>query len=68
MLHLHGLEALRAALAMVQHYGSYALKRALSQIDELRSAEDVIGATTWALIADNIIELIRERRHDEPLN
>ena len=68
MLHLHDLEALRAALAMVQHCGPYALKRALSQIDELRSAGDVIGATTWALIADNIIELVRERRHDEPLN
>ena len=68
MLHLHNLEALRAALTMVQHYGPYALKRALAQIDELRSAGDVIGATAWALIADNIIELIRERRHDEPLN
>ena len=68
MLHLHDLEALRAALVMVQHCGPRALKRALFQIDELRSAGDVIGATTWALIADNIIELIRERRRDEPLN
>ena len=68
VLHLHDLEALRAALTMVEHYGPYALKRALAQIDELRSAGDVIGATTWALIADNIIELIRERRHEEPLN
>ena len=68
MLHLHDLEALRAALTMVQRYGPYALKRALAQIDELRNAGDVIRATTWALIADNIIELIRERRHEEPLN
>ena len=68
MPHPHDLAALRAALAMVQHYGPHALKRALAQIDELRSAGDVIGATTWALIADNIIELVRERRHDEPLN
>ena len=66
MLHLHDLEALRAALAMVQHYGPYALKRALVQIDELRSAGDVIGATTWALIADNIIELIREGNMTTP--
>jgi hypothetical protein len=68
VLHLNDLEALRAALAMVQHYGPHALQRALAQIDELRKTGDVIGATTWALIADNIIELIRERRHDELLN
>ena len=68
VLHLNDLEALRAALAMVQHYGPHALQRALAQIDELRKTGDVIDATTWALIADNIIELVRERRHDEPLN
>jgi hypothetical protein len=68
VLHLNDLEALRAALAMVQHYGPHALQRALAQIDELGKTGDVIGATTWALIADNIIELIRERRHDELLN
>ena len=68
MLHVHDIEALRAALAMVQHYGPHALQRALAQIDELRKTGDVIGATTWAFIADAIIELTRDRRHDEPIN
>jgi hypothetical protein len=53
---------------MVQHFGPHALRRALSKIDELRAVGDLIGATTWALIADAIIELTRHRRDDEPLN
>ena len=68
MLHVHDIEAWRAALAMVQHFGPHALQRALAQIDELRKAGDMIGTTTWALIADAIIELTRGRRDDEPLN
>jgi hypothetical protein len=68
MLHVHDIEAWRAALAMVQHYGPHALLRALAQIDELRKTGDVIGVTAWALISDAIIELTRDRRHDEPLN
>ncbi len=66
--HLHDIDAWRAALAMVQHYGPHALQRALAQIDHLRKAGDVIGATTWALIADAVVELTRGRRNDEPLN
>ena len=68
MLHVNDIEAWRAALAMVQHFGPHALQRALAQIDELRKAEDMIGTTTWALIADAIVELTRGRRDDEPLN
>jgi hypothetical protein len=68
MLHMQDIEALRAALAMVQQYGPHALRQALTQIDELRKTGDVIGVTTWAFIADAIIELTRDRRHDEPLN
>ena len=68
MLHPHDTEAWRAALAMIQHFGPHALRRALTQIDELRKVGDVIGATTWAIIADAIIELTRHRRDDEPLN
>jgi hypothetical protein len=34
----------------------------------LRKVGDVIGAITWAIIADAIIELTRHRRDDEPLN
>ena len=68
MLHLHDIEAWRAGLAMVHHFGPHALQRALTRIDELRAVGDVIGAKTWALIADAIIELTRERGHDEPLN
>jgi len=68
MLHLHDIEAWRAASTMVQHFGPHALQRALTQIDKLRAIGDVIGAITWALIADAIIELTRRRRDDEPLN
>jgi hypothetical protein len=68
MLHPHDIEAWRAAWAMVEHFGPHALRRALTQIDELRMVGDVIGATTWAIIADAIIELSRQRRDDEPLN
>ena len=68
MLHPHDIEAWRAALATVQQFGPHALRRALTQIDELRKVGDVIGATTWAIIADAIIELSRHRRDDEPLN
>jgi hypothetical protein len=53
---------------MVHHFGPHALQRALTRIDELRAVGDVIGAMTWAVIADAIIELTRERGHDEPLN
>jgi hypothetical protein len=34
----------------------------------LRKSGDEIGATTWALIAEAIMELTRDRRHNEPLN
>ena len=68
MLHLHDIDAWRAALGMVQHYGPHALQRALARIDGLRKSGDEIGATTWALIAEAVMELTRDRRHDEPLN
>ena len=55
-------------LAIVHHLDAHALRRALTRIDELRAVGDVIGVKTWALIADVIIELTREREHDEPLN
>jgi hypothetical protein len=51
-----------------RHFGPHALHRALGQINRLRMVGDTIGAITWALIADAIIELTRDRRHDEPLN
>ena len=68
MLQPHDIEAWRGALAMIQHFGPQALRRALTQIDDLRKVGDVIGAITWAIIADAIIELTRHRRDDEPLN
>ena len=68
MLQPHDIEAWRAALAMIQHFGPQALRRTLTQIDDLRKVGDVIGAITWAIIADAIIELTRHRRDDEPLN
>jgi hypothetical protein len=68
MLHPHDIEAWRAALTMVHHFGPYALRRALAKIDELRAAGDIVGAVTWAIIADTIIELSRNRWDDEPLN
>ncbi len=64
----YDIEAWRAALAMIRHYGPHALPRALARIDELRESEDVIGTATWALIAGAIMELTRERRESEPLN
>jgi hypothetical protein len=68
MAHFHDMEAWRAALAMVHHFGPQALRRALGRIDQLRMVGDTIGTVTWALIADAIIELTRDRRDDEPLN
>ena len=68
MLQPHDIEAWRAALAMIQHFGPQALRRALTQIDDLRKVGDVIGAITWAIIADAIIEVSRHRRDEEPLN
>ena len=52
MVHPHDIEVWRAALAMIQHFGPQALRRALTQIDELRKVGDVIGTATWAIIAD----------------
>ena len=68
MLHMHDIDAWRAALGMIQQYGPHALQRALAHIDNLRKAGDVIGVVAWALIADAIAELSRARRNDEPLN
>ena len=68
MLHLHDVEAWRVGFTMVHHFGPHALRRALMQIDEFRAVGDLIGARTWALIADVIIELTREPEHNEPLN
>ena len=68
MHHLHDIEAWRAGFMMVHHFGPHALRRALARIDEYRAVGDVIGAKTWALIADVIIELTREREHNGPLN
>ena len=68
MLHLHDIDAWRAALGMVQHHGPHALRQALAHIDGLRKSGDEIGATTWAIIAYAIIELTRDRRHDESVN
>ena len=68
MLHLHNIDALRAALTLIPQYGPHALQRALAQIDHLREARDVMGATLWATIADAIVEVTRGRRDGEPLN
>ena len=68
MLHMHDIDAWRAAQGMIQHYGPHAPQRAPAHIDKLGKAGDVIGATAWAIIADAIMELTRDRRHDEPLN
>ena len=68
MPHPHDIEAWRGALAMLHHFGPYALRRALAQLDQVRMVGDAIGAVTWALIADAIIEVTRDRRDDEPLN
>ena len=68
MAHVPDIEAWRAALAMLHHFGPHALRRALGRIDRLRMVGDTIGAVTWALIASAIIELTREPRYDEPLN
>jgi hypothetical protein len=68
MLHMHDIDAWRAALGMIQYYGPLALQRALAHIDNLRMAGDVIGVVAWARIADAVAELNRARRNDEPLN
>jgi hypothetical protein len=68
MLHLHDIDAWRAALGMIQHHRSHALQRTLAHADNLRKAGDVIGVIAWALIADAIAELSQGRRNDEPLN
>ena len=65
---MRDIETWRAALLMVQHYGPHALQQALVRIDDMRKVSDLIGATSWALIADAIIELTRKRRRHEPLN
>jgi hypothetical protein len=68
VLHLHDIDAWRAALRMIQHYGRHALRRALAHIYNLRKDGGAVGAMTWFLIAEAIMELTRDRRHDEPLN
>jgi hypothetical protein len=79
-MHVHDIDVLRAALAMIQHHGPYALQRALARpyalqralalahIDNFWKAEDMIGVFAWTFIADAIKELRRVRRNDEPLN
>jgi hypothetical protein len=65
---MHDIDAWRAALGMIQHYGPHALQRALVHIENFRKAGDVVGVMAWAVIADAIAELSRDRRNDEPLN
>ena len=67
-MHVHDIDVLRAALAMIQHHGPYALQRAMTHIDNFWKAEDMIGLFAWTFIADAIKELRRVRRNDEPLN
>jgi hypothetical protein len=43
-------------------------RRPVLHLRRLRPHGGLIGATTWALIADAIIELTRHRRDGEPLN
>ena len=68
MVHLADIDAWRAALVMVQHYGPHAAHRAHAHVDELRLAGDAIGVTVWGMIARAVDELIRDRRDGEPLN
>ena len=68
MLDLHDIEAWHAGVAMVHHYGPHALRRPSRELTRCGRSGSVIGAKTWALIADAIIALTRERAHDEPLN
>jgi hypothetical protein len=65
---MNDTDAWRAALGMVQHYGPHALQRAFDRIDGMKKSGDEIGATAWALIAEAIMELTRDRRHDESVN
>jgi hypothetical protein len=67
-MHVHDVDVLRAALAMIQHHGTNALQRSLAHIDNFRNAGDMIGVFAWTLIADAIEEVRRVRRNDEPLN
>ena len=68
VLPLHDIDAWRAALRMIQHYGRHALRRALAHIYNLRKDGDAVGTVTWFLMAEAIMEITRDRRHDEPLN
>jgi hypothetical protein len=68
MVHTHDVDAWRAALAMVQHYGPYALQRANAHLDDLRHAGDAVGVAVWAMIAAAIRDLTRDRQENEPLN
>jgi hypothetical protein len=68
MFHVHDIDAWRAAIAMVQHYGPHALERAHAHLDDLRRAGDAIGVAVWGMIVHAIAELTRDRRDGEPLN
>ena len=66
--HMHDIDPWHAALGMLQCYGPQALQRALARLDGLGKSGDQIGAATWALIADAIMELTRDQRHEESVN
>jgi hypothetical protein len=65
---MHDPDAWRAALAMVQQHGPYALQRAHAHLDELRRAGDSVGVAAWVMIAGAVRDLVRDRRGSDLLN
>jgi hypothetical protein len=67
-MHLHDIDAWRAALLMVQHYVSHALQRAVAHVAELQRAGDTVAAALVANAINAITEWSRGRRGSDPLN
>jgi hypothetical protein len=63
MFHMHDSDV---GAVVLDHPKRRALQRAVARIHGLRKSGDKIGATTWALITDTMMELTRDR-HDESL-
>jgi len=68
MAFMHDADAWRAALAMVQQHGPYALQRAHAHLDQLRRTGDFVGVAVWVMIAGAIGDLVRDRQGNDPLN
>jgi hypothetical protein len=65
---IHDVDAEGAALAMIEHHGPGALRRACMHARKMYEGGDEIGAAAWSMIAAAIADLVNEPRSGDVVN